>query len=624
MHHEKPSGAKSDRAGWIAAGLIALAAAAHYPSLNGGFLWDDYMLIVGNALIHSPTGLYDFWFTTNAHDYFPMTYTLWWLEWRLWAGSEHPMGYHVINLALHALGSVLLWRVLLRLRAPAAALAAALFAVHPVTVASVAWISEGKNTLSFVLAMTAFLSYLRFEDERRRRWYITAIVAFLLALLAKSSVVMLPVMILLCALWRRRQITWRDIRLTAPLFALSAVLGMVTVWFQYGRDIGTLTMPAQGAASRIAGVAWIVWFYLYKAFAPVGLCYIYPRWQIDPANIVAWIPLAALAAALILCWRHRRGWGWSSGLALGGFVLALAPVLGLIRTYFMTYTLVADHWQYLALPVVTATVAAAAARLAASHPGTARGAAVAAVALFAALTWQRSNVFAGEQSVWQDTVDKNPGAWVAYNNLGAILARQGKLDRAAEHFRRVIDLRDDHLNARTNLGKVLQQQGRPDQAVQWHEQALELDPDSLRARINLADSLLALRREQQAIEHYRIALKLQPNLTNAHQGIARAHYRLGERRSDAGDHQGAMQHWRRALHVAQRAATITQSMDPAVLEVLAAALAANGQFDQAAATARRALTLIDPAHGPLAGRLRSCIVMYDQGQRSALDMPATP
>ena len=151
---------------WRVALLVAATLAVFAPvMLQGGFFWDDYELIVNNPLVHSPGGLRDFWFSTKNFDYFPLTSTTFWIEWRVWGNWAQP--YHVLNVLLHLGSALMLWRIFRELKVPGAFWGALLFAVHPVNVESVAWISERKNTLSMFLASLSLLLYLRFERDRR-------------------------------------------------------------------------------------------------------------------------------------------------------------------------------------------------------------------------------------------------------------------------------------------------------------------------------------------------------------------------------------------------------------------------------------------------------------------------
>ena len=218
--------------------------------MRAGFIWDDELLLTKLPLMRSSDGLQRIWLTREAPDYWPLTYSTFWIGRRIW--GAHPGPYHVVNILLHAASAVVLWRVLKRLKIPGALLAALVFGVHPVTVASVAWISELKNVLSMLLYLLTILAYVRFEDEGNPRWSTAAVLLFAAALLAKTSAVMLPFVLLLLAWWRRGRIGRTDIRRTVPFFAVSLVLGLVTVWFQYGHLAGPEAARPEGLFSRVA------------------------------------------------------------------------------------------------------------------------------------------------------------------------------------------------------------------------------------------------------------------------------------------------------------------------------------------------------------------------------------
>ena len=184
--------------------LFGLAVVVFFPAFNAGFIWDDDQLLTANQQVHSAAGWWTLWLKPETADYFPLTSSTLWLEWRLW--GMNAGGYHITNVLLHALTAVLTWQTLKRLRIPGAWLAAAIFAVHPVCVESVAWISERKNTISQIFFLLSIIHYVRFEEKGRTWRYAAAVVCFTLALLAKTSVVMLPFILLLLAWWRYREL----------------------------------------------------------------------------------------------------------------------------------------------------------------------------------------------------------------------------------------------------------------------------------------------------------------------------------------------------------------------------------------------------------------------------------
>lgn len=567
------NGGVSKRDGLIALGLLALTCAVYIPAMNAGWIWDDGVMVHASGLIKSNGGLYKFWFTTQALDYFPLTHTLLWLQWRLW--GDNPAGYHVVNIVLHGLCAVVLWRVLVRLKLPGALAAAAIFAVHPVGVASAAWISETKNTLSLLLAAAAALAYLRFEDQpSHKALYRWSQLLFLLALLAKSSVVMLPVTLLVLAWWRRGRVNRNDLLRVAPMLVMSLVLGLVTIYFQHHNALPDHMAPPASWLARLAGAGWCVWFYLYKAFAPLHTAMIYPRWSIDVGNPLHWLPLAALAAAPFIARRYSR----STLLALGLIVLLLLPVLGLITMAYHAHALVADHFQYPALIVPIAWACAAAARHITSRRA---GAAVAVVVvlLCSGLSWSRAVRFADAEVLWLHTIAHNDRAWAAHNNLGTLLLHDRKLDEAAAHFRRVIDLRPNYAVGHFNLGNTLRQQKNLEAAADRYQRALELRPDYLKAHTNMGLLLLRLRRVEQAVAHLERVVERQPK-----NGPIRN--TLGNALSLLGRHEEALPHL-------EQAALLNFFNIPARLD-LADTLAAMGRFDEALEQLERALEVASP------------------------------
>jgi len=501
--------------------IILLTVVAYVPAMRGRFIWDDGLLISENRIVRASDGLYRFWFTTEAPDYYPMAWSLWWLEWRLW--DDSTTGYHVVNVLLHAVNAVLLWIILRRLKIPGAWLAGLVFAVHPVNVATVAWISEQKNTLSMLFYAVAILLYLRFDEEGRWRWYGLSLAAFLLALLSKSAVVMLPVVLLGCVWWTRGKVRWKDFLRCGPFFGLSLVLGLVTIWFQYHQALGGYTIRAASFPSRLAAAGWVPWFYLYKALLPLNLTVIYPKWQIDASRWVSYLPGIILVGCLIVFWWRRKTWGRPLLFGLGYFVVMLFPVLGFFDQGFYQFSLVADHWQYCSI-VGAIALSVAAGEMIFRRMGEQRRclgtvAGMAVLMVLAVATWRRGHVYADEETLWRDNVAKNPNAWLAHHNLGIALGQAGRIQEAIWHWEQALRIKPDYARTHYNLGIALGQVGKLADAIAHYEQALRIKPDYAEAHNSLGAALWQAGRIQEAIGHYEQALRIKPDYAEAHNNL---------------------------------------------------------------------------------------------------------
>ncbi len=492
--------------------IFLIAIIVFVPAMQAGFIWDDDQLLTANPMMRDPWGLLKLWFAPTTADYFPLTSSTLWIEWRLWELSGP--GYHVTNIILHAFDSVLVMIVLQRLRIPGAWLAATLWAVHPVNAESVAWISERKNTLSMLFYLYAILAYLDFEDRpaNKTRWYVLALVLYFAALTSKTSVVTFPVVLLLIAWWRRGEVAKNDLVRTAPFFGLSVLLGIVTLYFQYGRAIGSENIAIGGFFSRLAGAGMAVWFYLGKTLAPFNLIEIYPHWDIDPPEAWQFLPGIGLVLIFFVLWKARDGWGRAPLFALSYFVITLGPVLGFLKMSYMRLTLVADHFQYVPMIGILALLAAGFTLLYERAPSNARPALVGACVLVIGglswMTWDRAGIHESEETLWRDTLEKNPDTWQGHNHLGAVLFTQGNVAEAMKHFQRAVELKPDNPEVHNNVGLGWATMGHMDLAVPEYAEAVRIRPDNIPIRTNYANALAAVHRTDEALAQYQEAIKM--------------------------------------------------------------------------------------------------------------------
>ncbi len=533
--------------------LVFVALLALYsPALRGKFILDDDSYLTNAPLIQAADGLYRIWFTSEALDYYPVSNTSLWVEWRLW--GLNPLGYHVTNLLLHVAACLLIWAILRQLAIPGAFLAALLFAVHPLNVESVAWIAQRKGLLALVFFLLSILWYVR-EEQRRTvetnvgggsarfqvgKYYWYSFAAFVLAALSKGSVVILPLVLLIIVWWQRRRLTRWDLLRSTPYWAVAVILAAVNVWCQH-RGLSESIRPVS-FTQRLAGAGAVVWFYLAKALAPIDLVFVYPQWRIQTARLLWWLPLAAAVLVTVFLWQYRhRAWSRSLLLAWVFFCAALVPVLGFTDVGFMQYSLVADHYPYIALIGVVALVAAGWSfwqRRVAFTPGVAtpgrigtQTTSIAAVALVGALsflTWQQCRFYRDAITLYQTTLSNNPSAWIIQNNLGQKLYLVGDVAGARRHYEEALRLHPEYPGALSNLGTVLAGEGRLQEAIELYQHALRIRPDHTNAHFNLGQALFTVGRIPEAIEQYRKTLQLQPALPEAHQDLGLALLETGQ------------------------------------------------------------------------------------------------
>ena len=634
--------------------LIASTLLVYYGACSGGFVWDDDYYVTRNPLLTAPDGLRRIWFSLDSpSQYFPLTYTIFRFE-REWWGLN-PTGYHWVNLGLHIANALLVWRLLERLRVPGAFLAAMIFALHPVQVESVAWITELKNVLMGLFFLLTLLAWIEFvDDQRKRRWpfYGLALLLYMFALSAKSTACTLPAALLLILWLQNKPITKGRLMQVTPFLLLGLGAGMIAVWWERYHQGTRGVLFALNPIERLLVASRAFWFYLGKLFWPADLTFIYPQWKIVATDPLAYLWTLAALGLCVAIYFGRRLVGRSLEVAIVFFVATMAPLLGFIMLYTFRYTFVADHYQYLACIGPIALVAAGTSRLGKFGKG---GRAISivlaslALALLGWLTWRQSSTYRNIETLWRTTLARNPECWMAYNNLGITLAQQGNVAEAVQSYKKSIALHADYAEAHYNLGNALLQRGEVDEAIVECRKALALRPNDPDAHVALGTALLAKGAVDESIAEYGTALRLRPedgdahyNLGNALQqkgeitaamahyeralqiapDIVEAHLNMGNVLLQQEDEREAIEHYEKALKISPSSAKAQNNLgwalvtvsdrslrNPArglelaqkangslpnnstVLHTLAAALAENGQFDRSVETARRALEL---------------------------------
>jgi tetratricopeptide (TPR) repeat protein len=437
----------------------------------------------------------------------------------------------LVNLLLHIGCVVLVLKILRLLRIPGAALATIIFALHPVNVETVAWITERKNTLSGVFALAATLWYLKFDESRNRRSYALALGLFVLGLLSKTAIVTLPLALLVIFWWKRGVILWRrDVVPLIPFFFLSAAAGLMTWWVEYDNIDYKASNLAFSLVDRclIAGRAF--WFQLGKVLWPSNLMFVYPRWEIKAA--VGWqylFPLAVLGLLGIL-WSLRR---WSRAPLAGVliYIFMLLPTLGFLNQFFFIYSFVSDHWQYLAcLGIITpcaSGIVLLAGQLKSWQAWLERGTILLLPGVLFLLTWQQSRMYTDAETLFRTTIARNPGCWMAYNNLGNTLYEANRIPEAMDLFKQALQINPDNGAAYYNLGNALAQTGRTSEAIDQYKQALRIIPNYAKAHNNLGNALALTGQTSEAIDQYGQALRINPNYADAHSNLGAALGQMG-------------------------------------------------------------------------------------------------
>ena len=538
------------------AAIIVLAGLWIYsPAYHGDWLWDDDQLLTANPVVQSGSlqGLGKLWFNPDGADFFPLSYTALWAQWPFFKNT--PTGYHVTTIVLHVIGSLLLWALLHRMRVPGAWLSGLIFAIHPVAVESVAWVSETKNTLSLPLFLLSCLCWVVQDEERegpRRTWfYVLSMAFFLLAMLAKTSMVGLPVLLLLHAWWKRGTVTLQDVIRAAPFFLISIVLGIITIQYQHGRAIGAEKILVGGVASRIATAGMAILFYLAEIVWPVNLLPIYPRWEVDPPKAWQFLAWPVIAAAAAWIWANRGtadrpGWGRHVLFGLGFFLLMVLPVLGFVTISYMRITWVADHFNYLPMIGVIALIGAATTRwyersTVSAQPLIIAGGTI-ALAACALLSFRYANAWASEDALWTHTLKTNHDAWQAHNRLGAKKFSRGDIEGGYYHFTQSTKLRPDLGETHNNLGSALSAKGRLDEAIKEFAEACRLTPQVPAMRVNLANALFQAGRFAEASDAFQFLIEKEPNNAALLNNYAVTLYRQGNKDE-------AIRQFRKALEI---------------------------------------------------------------------------
>lgn len=514
---------------WVFGAVLLLTALVYWPSVSGKFIWNDADYVTAEHL-RSADGLCRIWTELGATEqYYPLLHSWFWIQCQCF--GDNPTGYHVVNILLHASAAWFFFMVLRHLAVPGAWLAAMLFALHPVHVESVAWITEQKNTLSAVFYFGAALAYLNFDDTRRKLPWILGFVLFFLSLLSKTVTATLAAALLVVFWWKRGRLEWRrDVLPLIPWLLLGGLWGIFTSWVEqrylgaHGADFD-LTL-----AQRVLVAGRAVWFYLEKIAWPVGLNFIYPRWNPTPGLAWQWLFPVALILLLVVAWRIRVHSRAPLALLLL-FVGTLFPVLGFVNLYGGLYSFVWDHWQYLAdyapLTAIATSVSFFWNKLSTVYRGALGGAVAAVIVAFAVLSAKHCTLFRDDHTLFTRTIELNPDCWMAYNNLCSEQLILKNFPEALAYAKEAARSNPHNDAVQCNLGMALGFLGRKAEALACFQESVRLSPENVRENYNLAGSLMEFGHAAEALPYYEKAVRLSPTLGDAHNGLGLCLLRLG-------------------------------------------------------------------------------------------------
>jgi len=567
MTETAPTSSSARATIWSLAVIVTLTCIAYFPVVRAGYIWDDDDYVTENPLLLNAQGMWDIWFSIKQpSQYFPLTYASFWFEYRLW--GEHPLGYHINNVLLHAANACLVWIILCRLKIPGAMIASLLFAVHPVHVESVAWVTERKNTLSTLFYLLATLQWVKWLDvstsvsvpidemqkgepgtKPHRHWWL-AMLFFVLAMFAKTTACTLAPILILIAHLSGHRLDRRLLLRIVPFFFAGLVMGLITIWYEHVKQGTSGQQFAMSMVDRVSLASRALWFYLGKLFWPMDLSFSYTRWDLGSRPMI-WLAYClacvSLLAGIILAQRRIGRWAI---VASGFFFCSLLPLIGFIPLYTFLYSFVADHYQYVASIAPLAAVGAGMARL------KLRMVLVAPIiAVLIGLTIHRAGIYQNSETLWRDTLAKNPNSWMVNLNLGQVLATDpSKKAEAIASFERAYELAPDRIDTQYRLGTariaqdrldealaifdqvisvepkfaeayfakagVLETRGQVDEAEVWYRKSVAVRPTYAQAWFALAVLLESRNRQEEAAEAYLASLLHKPNYAAAHYNLA--------------------------------------------------------------------------------------------------------
>jgi tetratricopeptide (TPR) repeat protein len=617
---------------WKVLLIAGLVIGIYAPAFHGDFIWDDQWYVTINPLTSDPHGLWKFWFSPGTWvEYYPIQETVLWLQYHFW--GENTLGYHLTNVFLHIINALLVWWLFAKMRLRFAWVGGLIFAVHPVQVESVAYISELKNVLSLPCGLLAMGAWIDYEESQSRHDYNKALGLYIVAMLCKISLAPFAAIILLYAWWKRGRITWGDVKACLPFLLIAMVLGYLTIWsgIVYNESMhaqigGT---PLTGLMSRIDAAGLNAAVYFSRCFAPVEIMMVYPQWPLHPGRLMDYAPWFGLLIVIAVSWARRRTWGKHVALGFGFFIVFLLPFLGLKSVSYMNFIWVLDHFLYLPIIGIIGLFIAGMEGLSAQIPPRIRplaaGLVAVAVALMVVGAHQFAGLFVNEETLWAYILARNPTVWLAHDDLACKYLEEERYPEAIEQARESLKIRPDSWNGYFTIGFAMEKLGRKDEAAAEYRTAIHYNPDAVKAYLflgeirrkegkiaeaesifraglkvapedeslntNLAGILFETGRIPEAIEVYQRISQLNPDMAQLHYDLGNALLKAGRVPEAAGELKAAVDlNPKVAAAHGNLGATLAQlGQLPAAMEQFEAALLIDSSLNQVRDNMARAL-----------------------------------
>ena len=534
--------------------IASVVFACYMPTLNNGFVWDDEVNFNENFNYRGLSTSHLNWMFTTFHDanYHPLAWLTLGFDFVLW--EMNPAGYHLTNVVLHVLNAVLFFFLIIEflrltfvvttdmdmLGIKVSAIVAALFfAIHPLRVETVSWISTRGDLLCGVFYLLTIIAYVRMNNKEaaidKRKWFLLSMLFFVFSLISRAWGITLPLVLLILDVYPIRRLVWKGQITSRHIMVFIekipyCILAMgAAIMAIIAKKEAILTLSQHGLSDRIIQSTYGLCFYLLKTIMPIRLS---PLYLLDNSFNPVEEPMYILCILIVLCisvWlvHMKNRWPWAI-TAWVCYVVIVSPLLGFVQS---GPQIVADRYTYIACLPIGVLAGAGMLRLWTARKNRFKSSAswnAAIIGVFACLLFMsglcisQSRIWKDKISLWNHVLRLDSGNYIAHDNLGIAIGKLGRIDESIQHFLEALRIKPDFAGAYLSLGNALEKQGRKDEAIDCYLKALRIEPDYVAAHNNLGIALGKQGRLDEAIGHYLEALRIKPDYEKAHYNIGDA------------------------------------------------------------------------------------------------------